>query len=144
RQRRWEVAVVTSAALILGGFVVATEAGAEQLVATFVVLGSAFFALLGAFTFHGDQRKACFRFFADHGISPRLVWLSRQFSTVHRAAWIAGIAFVLFLSANDWSMFGVSPQVWGVWKHVGWSCFIALAAGQFCSMFLRSDVLVLV
>ncbi len=33
--------------------------------------------LLGSFTFLGDQRRTYFRFFAQRGIGPRLVWLSR-------------------------------------------------------------------
>jgi hypothetical protein len=35
-------------------------------------------AVSGACVFLGDQRRCRFRFFAEHGISPRRVWLSRQ------------------------------------------------------------------
>jgi hypothetical protein len=49
----------------------------------------------GACVFLGDQRRCRFRFFADHGISPRRVWLSRHL------VWLAmpGI-WILLLAAG--------------------------------------------
>ncbi len=35
-------------------------------------------ALFGACTFHGDQEQSRFRFFAERGVSPHVVWQSRQ------------------------------------------------------------------
>ena len=53
----------------------------EWFVALFPALGLAgcFSApLLGSSVFLGDQTGCRFRFLAEHGIPPRLVWLSRQ------------------------------------------------------------------
>jgi hypothetical protein len=77
-------------AVAIAGF--GTSQGSDQLAAyleaPLVVIGG----LMGTFVFHSDQRRRQFRFLAEHGVSPRRLWWTRQVS------WFA-LLLVLCLAA---------------------------------------------
>ncbi|MGH7134228.1 MAG: hypothetical protein ACREHD_00725, partial [Pirellulales bacterium] len=110
------------------------------------------FALLGACTFLSDQEARQFRFFAERGVAPGRVWLSRQLFWL---VWAAGLACVL-LAAHELAAIllkGLLPdenEARKLWDELGWifdvgglAVWIGLSfgAGQLCSMFFRSGVL---
>lgn len=86
-------------------------------------------AILGVTVFLADQQHR-FRFFAEHGISPRYVWLSRQLS------WIALILAGAVVLLVAWALKPLphAALVLGV-------TVVACTCGQLCSMFLRSGIL---
>ncbi len=129
---------------------------------------SVFAALMGASVFHSDQQRANFRFFVEHNVPPRYVWLSRI------VPW-AGVAFgSIVLSSLIWLGFQTLAdlawldlralqsvnQPWntysfdslGHWRHwylreivlvvLASALTIPIfAAGQWVSMFVRSGLL---
>jgi len=114
-----------------------------------VLLALASFPLVGAITFHGDQRGQSYQFLADRGVPPRLVWLGRQVP-----AWLATALLSVLISAIAVmlvTMLATQPKTPGgehfelaVKASVVVILFIALlglASGQFCSMLLRNGFL---
>lgn len=126
--------------------------GGLQIVATLVVLNgglqeggegaivpfAAMAALAGACVFLPDQEKRNYRFFVEHSVPPRSVWLSRQ------VPWMATVTFSTFVACLFWlylrrhtsETYILPPIVLGLW-------FVAIsyAAGQWMSMFVRSGLL---
>jgi hypothetical protein len=125
-------------------------------------------SLYGALAFGADQRRANYRFLAEHAARPRYVWISRH--TVWLGALVAiavGLAIAgsisalvafdrhLSTNANDriWmsmqiSASSVALELRQMVRFVGQSSLLAafgiLAAygfGQLCSMLLRSEIL---
>lgn len=105
-------------------------------------------ALWGVAVFAADQRRQAYRYFAERGVSPRRVWLSRQL--VGAAPLVIGLAAAVVF----WALF---PQVErgrlrgppahdDAWFAGGAICcaLLAYAAGQACSLFFRSAILALV
>ncbi len=87
---------------------------------------------LGASVFWSDQQGQQYRFFTEHGVRPRLVWLSRQ---LVRGAVLAGIA----------AMAGVTllferPEERGLPAAALGLAVLMFAAGQVCSIFIRSGI----
>jgi hypothetical protein len=107
---------------------------------TMVTIG---FSLLGATVFLADQRRHQFRFFAERGISPRLVWLSRQLSwgvlNLVGAVVFLGVGLFATLSHDDSSARVVI--VLCVTAAFLLATAVACSCGQVCSMFLRSGIL---
>ena len=115
-------------------------------------------ALSGCFVFRPDQEQRRHRFFVEHNIPPRYVWLSRQapwivivlLATATVAlAWV-GLANIIQISrsisfATDWWMreWSGPPEVTSmppVWLALSWTA-VAFAAGQWASMMVRSGLL---
>lgn len=118
----------------------------------FLYLGTMAASLLGVYAFRADQRGASFRFLADRGVSPRMVWFSRQLT------WLCLVALgtlVLLLLAMAWAktprVAAGLPSSWAAaWSdhlpifHAGrvlLMVILACALGQFCAMLLRSGIL---
>lgn len=82
-------------------------------------------ALVGSSIFLGDQQQGRYAFLAEHGVSPRYVWLSRQ---------VVGLGITGMIIAALWNTMGV-------W--LGYSSIIlaAYASGQLGSMLCRSGIL---
>jgi hypothetical protein len=114
--------------------------------------------LLGVVTFLADQRGNSYRFFADRGVSPRLVWLSRQLVTfglpmlVAFVLLLAALALVAIFFQRPENLVGVRwPGAAEAALGVGVFCrailaafgyvILGIAAGQFCSMCFRSPIL---
>jgi len=112
----------------------------ELRIAVVAVLALAGVPLTGACVFLADQRGHGVRFFAEHGIRPGDVWLSRHL------VWMAVllpwtvlllIAILLFLDPP-----ARQPQHAAVILGYGFGlAILAYAGGQLCSMFLRSGIL---
>jgi hypothetical protein len=94
--------------------------------------------LLGSTIFLGDQTGHHFRFLAERGVSPRLVWLSRHLRGL--AVLLSGLILVLLPEIS----YG-NPRVLEshleliVYQLCG--AVVAYACGQFCSMIFRSSIL---
>ncbi len=101
--------------------------------------------LAGASVFAGDQRQCQFRFLADRGITPRLVWWSRH------PVWVAGIvAWLVLLLVPMLVQLGrviLAPELK---SHSVFLAFpaatvlsvpLAYCFGQLCSMSFRSGIL---
>lgn len=107
-------------------------------------------SLLGACTFLADQEARQFRFFAERGVSPRRLWLSRQ---VFWGSAVLALAAILLIAQRLFVHFalGAAPsEVRRLWQSMGWVfdlpnlviwVALAFAAGQACSMFFQSGVL---
>ncbi len=98
--------------------------------------------LMGACVFLADQRGRSFRFFAEHGVRPRYVWLSRHLVWMAALLLWSALVFVALLCA-----FG-HPQREPEYEEavvvlgylVGWA-LVVYGGGQLCSMFVRSGIL---
>jgi hypothetical protein len=126
----------------------------------------AFTALMGASVFQADQQRGHFRFFVEHNVPPRYVWLTRLLP------WIAVATLSTFLSVCAWIGFSAVlqmlltltffassipyPQIleswWGHGERrlletfampviVSPLTIFAFAAGQWVSMTVRSGLL---
>lgn len=131
-----------------------SPAGQTQLVVYWSLwfLGTIAASLLGVYAFRVDQRGASYRFLADRGVPPRMVWLSRQLVWLCLVA--LGTMVFLLLLATIWAKAPDLNPARSPWRaetsfdlplfHVGRVLLLvvlACALGQFCSMFLRSGIL---
>lgn len=124
--------------------------------AAFLVLAS--IPLLGTTAFMADQRRRGFRFLTDRGAPPKRVWLSRLVILFAICTLAAVILLVVNLAGSviltdELRRFAADssqlfpPGVWSFAKAMN-VAFLALgyivlglSVGQFCSMFLRSNLL---
>ena len=100
-------------------------------------------ALWGVTVFLADQRRHAYRFFAERGVNPRQVWLSRQI--VGAAPVVVGLAAALVFWAlcpqfESGRTLRWPPTDLDSWFAGGAICcvLLAYAAGQACSMLFRS------
>jgi hypothetical protein len=117
-------------------------------------------ALFGCFVFQADQSRHRYRFFIEHNVGPRYVWLSRQlpwlagliiatFAIVAIRVGIDNVRGILAMIANhdatgppDFGRFDV-----GLLAEVGMLitfAAICYSAGQWASMMIRSAVIAVV
>ena len=98
--------------------------------------------LLGSSVFLADQTGCRFRFLAEHGIPPRLVWLSRQIRGL--LVMLLGLLLVLppmiGLIVNDIKQLRRSLGMLVTECLLGFAV-AAYACGQLCSMGIRSGIL---
>ena len=106
-------------------------------------------ALWGVTVFLADQRRHAYRFFVEHGVDPRQVWLSRQ--VVGLVPLFLGLAAALIFWAlcpqlASGRTLRWPPTEWDSRVAGGAVCcvLLAYAAGQACSLFFRSPVLAVV
>ncbi|HUY33834.1 MAG TPA: hypothetical protein VMV69_13880 [Pirellulales bacterium] len=99
-------------------------------------------ALMGGCVFLADQERERFRFFAERGISPRTVWLSRQI------VWLAILLLATFLllalinlCAAWTSSKAVAPFTFHNLVEVGLVLALSYAAGQLASMYIRRGII---
>ena len=99
-------------------------------------LGSISFAL-GICTFASDQFQNRFRFFQQHGIKPRRVWLARVTPMLLFLAVLTTIVLVSIVSSNssDWARLGD-----GFEHSLLLSILLCYSIGQFSSIHFRSIV----
>jgi len=107
-------------------------------------------SLIGSCTFLADQQGYSFRFFAEHGIRPRHVWLSRQVVWGSAALVLAAVSLPPLLLGLPLIVGVTPPSARGLQVLLG-ARFLAVAmilclanaysAGQLCSMFFRSGLL---
>jgi ABC-type transport system involved in multi-copper enzyme maturation permease subunit len=108
-------------------------------------------AAAGACVFLADQENRNYRFFVEHNIPPRTVWLSRQ------VPWIATLAFSTLIVCLFW--LDIPRLVPRLYSAISWRPYfsqtyvlppialglafvtISYAAGQWTSMFVRSGLL---
>ncbi|MCR4415728.1 MAG: hypothetical protein NUV77_25220, partial [Thermoguttaceae bacterium] len=91
--------------------------------------------LLGASVFLADQSASSFRFLADRGVRPRLVWLSRHLVWMSVAA--VGLAAVLPLLIAT----APSQETATAALIVAGFVLLAYSCGQLCSMYFQSGIL---
>ncbi len=100
------------------------------------IFGLIFIAsLLGGTTFAGDQRESRFLFFTEHGVPPRLVWLSRITAAVLPLMALGGVAVIIYLLRSSW----LDHELDGLYTFVA-AAFTIFASGQLCSMLIRSNI----
>jgi len=115
-------------------------------------------ALTGAQVFLPDQERQSFRFFQEHNVPPRYVWLSRQLPWMVTLLCASIIAIVLsslffgreigyavheFTDANQ--TFSIShPSPLATLLLLPSWVMVAYASGQLCSMLIRSGLLAFV
>jgi len=127
------------------GYPVNGDAQALAVLAFYLVLMGV--PILGTCAFAGDQHRRSYRFLADRGVPPKLVWLSRQVIAVLIPGVVIGTILLLFsllLAMIDSQFAAVAMTEVGVVNilvHSFAFLAISLLAGQFCSMFLRSSFL---
>jgi len=108
--------------------------------------------LLGACAFLPDQWGRNFRFLADRGVRPKHVWWSRQLAIflplLLSAAFLFFIALAFHTGHNlfnfhrfHYSAVDAAAIIFGLVVGIFGYAIVAVAAGQFCSMFFRSSLL---
>lgn len=130
-----------------------------------MVLACVIASLIGSSVFLGDQHGRRFRFFAEQGVRPRYVWLSRQMVWITPllllTAAVVPLSLLFLLKmpelATAWYMPN-SASLPGPWPRellgvniltaaasqvavVVGGISLAYGSGQLCSMFLRSGIL---
>jgi hypothetical protein len=116
-------------------------------------------SLIGSMVFLTDQEQRRYRFFAEHNVPPRYIWLTRQLfwlvvisfvALVGACLWLStkdlnDLAQLLIYSANDSSFWGrANYRGTFQWPPLGTGLLyiaVAYAAGQWVSMFVRSGIM---
>jgi hypothetical protein len=114
-----------------------------------VILALAMPPLIGSFTFLGDQRRRYYRFLAERGIGPRIVWLGRLWPWLVIAPCLFGILTLLVIRFipifYDWPWEPwqkvTSSIIFGTISYLAGYLVLSICAGQLCSMFFRSGIL---
>jgi hypothetical protein len=105
-------------------------------------------ALCGVAVFLADQRRQAYRFFAERGIGPRWIWLSRQLVGMAPLAACLAAAVVFWALYPQWELGRTRWPAAQSDSQFAWGaiCCVLLAytAGQACSMFFHSAILALV
>ena len=168
RQSKWLMIILAALQMILFELIAGVLRGVlgDRLVPSdFVAIGpiAAFAALMGACVFLSDQERHHFRFFVEHNVPPRYVWLTRQLPwtatllvvtifTVWRLLLHSdfGRLWQLVESLTDFRSFRRANQ-YGYYQYSSWhfpplavylSCIaVSYAAGQWASMMIRSGIL---
>lgn len=102
--------------------------------------------VLGAMVFRVDQSKEHYRFLAEHGLSPRLLWTTRQM-TGALFVFVILLLMVAVLIPYHWEeikRLAAVPNASELVEHLciyALGLFSAYAIGQFCSMAIRSGVI---
>jgi hypothetical protein len=136
RQSFWLTAMMLGIYIALVGWRILTRDGGyrnESDLLTAAVLMATIAALMGTFVFLQDQSNRGYKFFVEHNVPPRYVWLSRQLP------W----AFALVLGSIFLSV--VWPRATGADSDIHAIAIVfvivSFAAGQWISMFVRSGIM---
>jgi hypothetical protein len=109
-----------------------------DLVPPLMLVGFLSAPLLGTTLFLADQTRCRFRFLAEHGIRPRLVWLSRHVRGL--AVMLLGLLLalppVMGMAAKEHP-----PQPMLAFECLVGFAVLAYACGQLCSMIFRRGVM---
>lgn len=108
----------------------------------YIILALAMPPLIGSFTFLGDQRRMHYRFFAERGIGPRTVWLSRMWPWLVIAPCILVLLTILIAPIFfAWPWNYMRPDISPILSNLFGFIVLGICAGQLCSMFFRSGIL---
>ncbi len=96
-------------------------------------------SLLGAMVFGGDQREGRYEFLAQHGASPREVWLSRI------VVWFVPVLVAILIPVLlVWPVLGMYVSAHYHWGYllasVFMTAFTAFALGQLASLWVKSEI----
>jgi hypothetical protein len=123
-----------------------------------VMVPMAIFAtLMGCFVFRADQERRSFRFFVEHNVPPRYVWLSRQLPWIFAATVSSLVVCCIWLKSESnlgqlWNALQLAMQSEWNQDNLGhlylpplpYALSIAavtFAAGQWISIFVRSGIM---
>jgi hypothetical protein len=121
----------------------------------------AFPGLMGCFVFLVDQEQARYRFFVEHNVPPRYVWLTRQLLWL--ITLISSTTIIMFALLGPrhlfqiWLLVQTATDPWSYWRQPPFTntgfidlphvtrfavgVAVCYAAGQWASMMVRSGVL---
>ncbi len=126
------VAILTSGTALVSATVASNRTVAADR-HPLLLLVPVFAALLGTCVFAGDQRQFGFRFLCQRGVSPRMIWLTRQ---LYWSGWLAvAVAMLVLVSMAQPSLM----SNWLTYSTV--QAILFYAVGQACSLFVRSSLL---
>lgn len=137
-------------------FTLTLRSGRESFSHPLIILGPALAVLIGSTVFWADQQRAMHQYFAERGVSPRLVWFSRQCVAVAAlAVWlvVASAAFAVeSVTLGVLGRFGPlhTNQSWHATRLAElsvlfWHCLglslLSYCTAQACSLIARSGVI---
>lgn len=133
RQSRGKISLLVAAYFTLVvwfGFIMSGSPGPQWEI-TFILL-PALATALGACMFWSDQQGQHYYYFTEHGVRPRLVWLSRQA--------VSGLVLTAVVVVACLPLLLGWPQDEGLVGATLGLAVVMFAAGQACSIFIRSGV----
>jgi hypothetical protein len=159
RQSAWLMLLIASLHVGLT-LIVILKPELPQLIAVVPLLVCS--ALMGCFVFLADQEQARYRFFVEHGIPPRYVWLTRQFPWLVTLLVSTTIIMAVWVGPRNlfklWILVQTATDPWAHWWKPSITQFdyiqlppvalivvgtvLCYAAGQWASMMVRSGVMV--
>lgn len=132
------------------------QSGRESFSEPLIVLASALAVLIGSTVFWADQQRAQYQYFAERGVSPRLVWFSRHcVALAALAVWlvVASAAFAVesvrqgvlsrfdpFITDPSWHANRLAELSVIFWNSLGLS-LLSYCTAQVCSLISRSGVI---
>jgi ABC-type transport system involved in multi-copper enzyme maturation permease subunit len=141
RQSSWIAYVILA---VLAPFFLLNVAQIEVGGPLMVILSAHVLPLIGSCTFLADQRQKNYRFFAQRGISPTHIWLSRLWPWLIIVPCVYGLLIVIFLMQSPKILY-MERYMWpNLFQELGFSfgyIVLSICAGQLCSMFFRSGLL---
>ena len=131
RQSRATMLWIAGGYFIIGGWMWLAGLNNELLVVGLILVAS----FIGGTTFAADQRQANFLFFTEHGVPPRLVWLSRLIVSLSWLVALSTLPITIYLVNSSW----LAHEISGLCTFV---CIglTAFACGQLCSILINSNV----
>lgn len=131
----WRQARTTMLWCVAGYVVLSTWLAIPEGPHVYLALLPVLAAIFGASAFAADQRQGRYQFFTEHGVRPRLVWLSRQLAWGCVLAIVACVAALLQIfdgmrTSNELHIIG---SLFGL-------AILLFAAGQLCSILIRSGI----
>ena len=142
----WHMSAWIAAAVLAIGVLFTFDSPSPVVTAVATIIGA---SLLGSTVFLGDQERHLYRFFAEHGVGARRVWLSRQIVGIGVALAVAAVSVGLMSLVNFHALRRPRAESW----MESWATFslvaaattglviLAYASGQFFSMLLRNGLL---
>jgi hypothetical protein len=125
----WMAFALTIASL----FTSESRSPAAGILAGSVIFGA---ALMGCFVFQPDQQRRQYRFFVEHNIPPRYVWLARQLPWLATLLSTALVIRVVRLGSDGLT------HVWQSQASILLAyAVVSYAAGQWTSMLIRSAII---
>jgi hypothetical protein len=158
RQSAWLMLLMASLHIILT-LTVVSDSELSQYIAIIPMLACP--ALMGCFVFLADQEQARYRFFVEHGVPPRSVWLTRQLPWLFTLIASTTIVVLAWVGSRNlfklWYVLHVASDQRAYWWQPSMTQFdyvplppvalvvacavVCYAAGQWASMMIRSGVL---
>ena len=143
------IAVAAAAVVFLTRVIGHSDAEMRALLGTLWLALFLLVPVLGGLVFRVDQSKERFRFLAEHGLSPQLLWITRQISSFlfvsAVVAFLCGAALLTaWLSSPRWNHLERLFDTPGFFEQLSIfaaGLLAAYAIGQFCSMAIRNPLI---